>query len=379
VANRGPCSELLARWKRLQKECDEARKRLKEREARLDEARRGLLDAEAEYREQDAAADALREQLARLQSAGRSSVTYGGTTYHRIPEGLVTAEGLQSILDSVQRQIDGHEANMQSWQDSVDHWKDLVEEHEANVAGARAEAKEKCAEAAAAKKELEDCLTPEPPASEPEPESGTGGSAGGTPPPTEGGGEGGTAGGGVSGPGVSAAGGGPEEETPPECSEGDTREEELERKSFVVPASASSVTISIEPPTEEFAEWMSGQMEAAGGWFSPTHLNDPSLSSTIRGTLDGLDSGMAVSHEVRIEIPRREVTYACIQHWRCSGGQWVKAHRERRQVGRRDLTPIVIQESGKTDSRRVAQLISQAQSRYRQLVANDDSISEFCP
>ena len=176
-----------------------------------------------------------------------------------------------------------------------------------------------------------------------------------------------TTGGGTSGPAVQ-----------PGCQEGEVKEEELERKSFVVPATTGSLVISIEPPTEEFADWMAGQMQAAGGWFSPSHLNDAGLAGTIRDKLGGLDSGMAVSHAVRIEIPRREITYACIQHWACRGGTWVKTHRETRDVGRKDLNPIVIEESGKTDSARVAQLIAQAQRQYQRLVRTDESISQFC-
>jgi hypothetical protein len=164
----------------------------------------------------------------------------------------------------------------------------------------------------------------------------------------------------------------------PECQEGETREEELDRRSFTVLAATGSLTISIDPPTEEFAEWMAGEMAAADGWFAPGHLGDPTLARTIRATLRGLDSGMAVSHTVRIEIPRQEITYACIQHYRCRGGRWFESHKERRETGRRRLEPIVIRETGKTDSDRVAQLVAQAQSHYRRLVRNDDAIEQFC-
>jgi hypothetical protein len=140
-----------------------------------------------------------------------------------------------------------------------------------------------------------------------------------------------------------------------------------------------SLVISIDPPTEEFADWMAGEMAAGGGWFAPSHLNDGSLAGTIRDKLGGLDTGMAVAHTVRIEIPRREITYACIQHWECRNGQWVRTHKERREVARKDLAPIVIEESGKTDSARVAQLIVQAQRQYQRLVREDETISQFCP
>jgi len=88
---------------------------------------------------------------------------------------------------------------------------------------------------------------------------------------------------------------------------------------------------------------------------------------------------MAVSHSVRITIPRREITYVCIQHCVCQTGQWVKSRTERREVARKDLQPIVIEESVNTDSARVAQLIVQAQRKYQRLIREDESISGLCP
>lgn len=382
------CIPLKGRWIRAMKACEEARRRLEERRASLQEAKQGLQDAEDQMREQDAKADAQREQLERLERARRSSMESGGTTFHRIPEGLVTADGLESIIESIRQQVESHEEAMESWREAVEGWQDTVRDHERHVTEAEAEAKAKCDAAEAAKKAYEDCINAaasdaeagggESSGSGPGGETGTGSTGGGDAPPPEEPGTGGSTGG-ESGPGVATGGGGtPESEAEPECEDGETKEEELESKSFVVPATTGSLVISIEPPTEEFADWMAGQMQTAGGWFSPSHLNDPGLAGTIRGTLGGLDSGMAVSHSVRIEIPRQEITYACIQHWECRGGTWVRTHKERREVGRRDRTPIVIEESGKIDSVGVARLIAQAQQQYQRLVRTDESISQFC-
>ncbi|MCB2223771.1 MAG: hypothetical protein KQH83_06305 [Actinobacteria bacterium] len=370
-----PCIPLKARWARARKACADARKHVEATRRNLQTARDGLGDAEEALREQDAAGAAAREQLERLQRARTSYVESGGTRFHRIPEGLVTADGLESIIDAVQAQVDSHEENMASWRRSVQEWEKRVQTQEQHVRDAEAAAAEKCAAAEAARKAYEDCIKAKTAGPEPSGGEGPGGATAGgeggaatTPPP-----EPGTAG--PSGPASTPE---PTPEPEPECTEGETREEELQRKSFTVPATSSSLIISIDPPTEEFAEWMAERMAAAGGWFAPSHLNDPGFARSVRERLDGLDSGMAVSHTVRIEIPRRRVTYACIQHWVCRGGRWVKAHRERRQVEREDLTPLVIEESGKTDSARVAQMIGQARTQYRRLVREDESISAFC-
>ncbi|MFH2071678.1 MAG: hypothetical protein ABIJ75_02380, partial [Actinomycetota bacterium] len=147
-----PCIPLKGRWMRAKKACEEARARVEKRRALLREAQQGLQEAKDQLAEQEAKIRAQREQLAQLERARGTSMTSGGTTFHRIPEGLLTSEGLESLIESVRQQIASHEAGTQYLRDSIANWQRIVTEQEAHVADAVAEAKAKCAAAEAAKK-----------------------------------------------------------------------------------------------------------------------------------------------------------------------------------------------------------------------------------
>ncbi|MCP3975730.1 MAG: hypothetical protein GY720_14690 [bacterium] len=373
------CSELLRKWQEAQALCDTATETLAQAEENLQTAKDGFRDAEEQFRDQDRKADEDRAQLATLQRAQRSSIESGGITFHRIPEGLLTSDGLQSIIDSLEAKIRSHDEAVQSWKDSMEQWQKRVEQQQASVDEARARMKELCQAAKAAEKAYLDCIggtdeaeAPAPPVEptppEPTPPTQPGG---GTPtPPTPPAGPSGP-----SGPGIAQP---PQTNTPRVCKEGDTDTTERGQKAFIVPATRSSLVISIEPPTGAFAEWLATEMSAAGGWLSPNHLNDEGFASEVQNVLRDLDNDLAVSHEVRIEVPRQEITYKCVDHLVCRGNAWVKSHSELVEVGRKPLSPVRFTESGKTSSRRVAQMIRQAQSAYQRLVREDESISSWC-
>ena len=139
------------------------------------------------------------------------------------------------------------------------------------------------------------------------------------------------------------------------------------------------MTLTVEPPTEEFAEWMAEKMGKAGGRLSPSNLNTPGFADEVRQKLRGLDSGLGVSHSVTVSFPRQEITYACIQHWVCRGGDWQKSHTEIREISRRDLPDETFSETGKMDSMTVRRLVGRAQSAYQQLVRNSERVEELCP
>jgi len=57
----------------------------------------------------------------------------GGTTYHRIPEGLVTSDGLQSIIDAVKARLQNAQDNIpEVGQDELD-WQKRVADQEKRV------------------------------------------------------------------------------------------------------------------------------------------------------------------------------------------------------------------------------------------------------
>ncbi len=139
------------------------------------------------------------------------------------------------------------------------------------------------------------------------------------------------------------------------------------------------MTLSIEPPTEEFADWMAEKMGSAGGRLSPSNLNDRSFPREVKSKLRGMDSGYgSTSHTVAVSFPRQEITYACIKHWRCVGGRWVEGHTEIREVSRRDLSPQAFTDTGHMNSSEVERIVGRAVSAYQQLARNADRVERMC-
>ncbi|MFQ5516950.1 MAG: hypothetical protein ACE5E8_05185, partial [Acidimicrobiia bacterium] len=62
--------------------------------------------------------------------------------------------------------------------------------------------------------------------------------------------------------------------------------------------------------------------------------------SAINDALRPLDSGLAVSHESTISVPRQRITVQCYQWYRCDGSAWVPTHREPVEVAREQIDPI---------------------------------------
>lgn len=129
---------------------------------------------------------------------------------------------------------------------------------------------------------------------------------------------------------------------------------------------------------EDYAEWLAEEMAKAGGRFAPNKLLDPAFARTVKNKLRNLDTGLAVAHEVRIEVPQQEVRYICVSWEECVNGAWVP-RREKRESTRGDLPNKVFTGSGKLGSRDVEQLIAAARSHYQTLARNDESIDSFCP
>lgn len=360
------CTKLYERWQAAQKRCDDVRADLERAKATLEERKARLAKIQSE--------------LDRLRRARGTFVEQeDGTRFHQIPEGMVTSEGLDDIIGSVDAQAESAQDAVDTAQASVDQWQERVDRH--------------CGEAEAAREAYEGCIgaatAPPPPA----PADSGGGSDTGTSPEGDPGAtpededpdgiDGSTDGGEDAGgtpPTGGGSGGSGGEQPPPECQPGETKEEVLGTDEFVVPVIDEGMEISIEPPTEEFAEWWEGET-AQTGEFSPFHLNDPDLAGTVAATVSGLDSSMAVAHLVTIRIPRQEIRMQCIQHWKCSNGRWGKSRKEPRETGRRRLSDIVItSEAGgpKVSSADVERLIRRAQGRYQQLVQADDRLQQFC-
>ncbi len=377
-----PCIHLKGRWMQAKKACDEARAELEERKKSLNEALDGLKAASKEKKEWEDGVQELEEELASLERSRNTSAGTGGVTFHRIREGMVTSEGLESIIESVKRQLDSRRENVGSWDQSINEWKDRVKTHEKLVAAAQARVNELCAEAEKARKAYEDCIKPKPkPAptpvggGEPGTVGGATGGGGGTAPPT-----GPTGPSGPGGPTGPSDPGDQPDDTPSECKDGDTEEEEIERKTFTVGRNAGSLTLSIDPPTDEYQEWMTETLSQTGR-LSPTYLLDPAFPGRIKDMLSGLDTGLGVAHRVEIRIPRQRVTYACIQHRRCQGGQWVDTYRETRHISSERVGDEVItsdQLGPKLSSADVYRLIRQAATRYGRLVKADEEIEKLC-
>ena len=141
------------------------------------------------------------------------------------------------------------------------------------------------------------------------------------------------------------------------------------------------MTLSIDPPTDEYEEWMTETL-SENGRISPTKLLDPGFPGMIKGLLSGLDTGLSVAHRLEIRIPRQRVTYACIQHRRCQGGQWIDTYKETRHMGSEPSNDLVITSDSlgpKISSSDVSRLLTQAAAQYARLTKADEEIDKLCP
>ena len=301
-ADEEDCIPLKAAWLRAKKECEEAKAEVKQRQAVLEEAKEALADAQAERKKWIDLAAEIEAELDQLRSSRGTSMSMGGTTYHRIPEGMVTAEGLESIIEAVEARLQNAKDNVPDVSQTELDWQKRVADQQKRVDDAQKRADELCKAAAAAKKAYEDCIKasaePEPTDSDTDGGSEGGSEGGSTPggtPGTAGGGEGGTGGGGGTPPAPPTAP--PERDPEPGCTNGEKKNEKVdEDKTFQVPKNISNLIISVEPPTEDFAEWLAEELAKAGGRFAPNKLNDPAFSGTVRSKLRDLDTDLGVSH-----------------------------------------------------------------------------------
>ncbi len=129
------CLPLLKDWQTKQKRCDTSLEELNKARQWLREKRNRLGE--------------LQEELSSLERARRSSIEMRDVEYHRIPEGLVTTEGLESIVSAKQDQIAGAGNAVATGEEMVERWEEMVEQH--------------CGAAAAAKRLYGDCIGAEPP------------------------------------------------------------------------------------------------------------------------------------------------------------------------------------------------------------------------
>jgi hypothetical protein len=145
-SRKGPCDDEKAAWEAARRRCETAREEL--------EAARRYLD------EKRAAGDGLREELGALERARESSIEESGKTYHQIPGGRVTPEGLEEVITAKRDQVVSAEGAVRTAEESVREWGRQVEEH--------------CAEEEAARSRYEECVgeaeAPPPAAEEPPPE-----------------------------------------------------------------------------------------------------------------------------------------------------------------------------------------------------------------
>lgn len=154
LSRKKPCDDLLAAWKAAERRHRMTNDALQEAQATLDQRRARTAELEAE--------------LARLEAASAmGEVTEGGVAYKLLPgEGRVTAEGLESIIDSTRSQLDSARTAEADAEGSVEHWK--------------TEMNRTAAEAEAARMAYEECIaaaTPPPPTQGPGRQPGTGGPA----------------------------------------------------------------------------------------------------------------------------------------------------------------------------------------------------------
>ena len=218
---------LKAAWLRARKKCDEAKAEVQRRKAVLEEAKEALAEAQAERQKWIDLVAEIEAELDQLKTARGSSMSMGGNTFHRIPEGMVTAEGLESIIDAVEARLANARGNVPDVSDSELDWQRRVGEQQQRVNDAQARADELYEAAAAAKRAYEDCIKA---SAGPDPtDEGTGGES-------EGGSEGGSTPGGS--PGTTSGGGGtggggtpptpPDDPPEPGCTNGEKKNEKIE-------------------------------------------------------------------------------------------------------------------------------------------------------
>ena len=127
------CGELYRLWQAAQRRYETCMEELTKSQEWLEEKR--------------AERQRLQDELARLHSsAGMGSITDGGTTYQSLPgEGLVTDEGMAAIITSTEAQLDSIQQSVQVGEEMVNDW--------------RLKTEQAAAEAEAARKAYEDCIS----------------------------------------------------------------------------------------------------------------------------------------------------------------------------------------------------------------------------
>ncbi len=128
------------------KSCDELYRLWQAALRRYETCMEEFTKSQAWLEEKRAESHRVAEELARLEkSAATGSVTDGGTTYQSLPgEGLVTDQGMSSIIKSTQAQLESLRQAEAMGEEMVENW--------------RLETEKAAAEAEAAQKAYEDCV-----------------------------------------------------------------------------------------------------------------------------------------------------------------------------------------------------------------------------
>lgn len=128
------------------KSCDELYRLWQSAQRRYETCMEELTKSQAWLEEKRAQRYLIEQELARLeQSAATGSITEGGTTYQSLPgEGLVTEEGMTSIIETTQAQLESARQTESMGEEMVETW--------------RLETEKAAAEAEAARKAYEDCI-----------------------------------------------------------------------------------------------------------------------------------------------------------------------------------------------------------------------------
>jgi hypothetical protein len=152
TSDKADCIPLYVAWQQAKKACETAEAEVAKRKGMVQKAKDGLADQQRERKKWEDLVTEIEAELDQLKRSRGTSVGTGGTTFHRIPEGLVTAEGLESIIDAVQARLDSAKGNVPDISASEREWEKRVAEQEKALAEAEARAKTLCDQAAAAKK-----------------------------------------------------------------------------------------------------------------------------------------------------------------------------------------------------------------------------------
>jgi hypothetical protein len=128
------------------KSCDELYRLWQSAQQRYETCMDELTKSQAWLEEKRAQRHLIEQELARLEkSTATGSITEGGTTYQSLPgEGLVTEEGMTSIIESTQAQLESARQTESMGEEMVESW--------------RLETEKAAAEAEAARGAYEDCI-----------------------------------------------------------------------------------------------------------------------------------------------------------------------------------------------------------------------------